>query len=138
MKFCDKVIQDHLLKGGEVKRKCDGREIHFGSFGLIYIDNNCKLSYILTKEDLKADDWVIADNYYDKIIANKILCFFWNENNDNYNVGYLFKVRGDMNYPFGAEILRNGYTVTNFFKNCKPLNANDYNIMNKGECYEIL
>lgn len=131
MKFCDNVIQNHLLNGGKIKRRLGSCNIiaHIGENGFIF--DNCGSFYAFCENDLKANDWEIADGYYEDLIANRNLCFFWNESTDNFNIGYLIKIKNDNSYHFGAEILRNGYTVPNFFKNCKPLNAKDYNIMNK-------
>lgn len=52
MKFCDKRIQEHLLKGGKIRR--------------------------VSNEDLIADDWEIVEPGYDwdKIIKENTLCIF--------------------------------------------------------------
>lgn len=99
MKFCDKMIQDHLLAGGaithsDLKYPIFLGDNYNGDTTIVYTtDDDGLFEYCLCQTDLERNDWKIADNYYEDIIANKILCLFWNKDNDMMNVGYLKKVK---------------------------------------------
>lgn len=132
MKFCDEIIQNHLLNGGKIKREsCDF---------LMFLNNNGLLCYqnevmstraALTKKDLTADDWEIVEPEYnyDKIIKDKILCVFWDEikKTDDPCVGYLSKKAAEGFY-------RKGWNCS--WQHCKPFNPADFNIAKYAKDYE--
>lgn len=82
MRFCTEEIQNQLLNGGTICRKYNRnsmigyRAIHLKNNILSFVDGHME-KYTLSADDLTADDWEIVDSYYENIIANKILCFFW-------------------------------------------------------------
>lgn len=136
MKFCDKVIQDQLLNGGKI--------IHSDLHYPIYLGNNCKddisliytneyngvFDFVVSQSDLERDDWQIVDSYYDDIIANKILCFFWNDGDEGYDVGYLKSVNKKFSdYRFVGEILTNMGTTFDYYLHCKAIEGKKFNIM---------
>ena len=136
MKFCDKAIQDHLLNGGKI--------IHSDLHYPIYLGDNCKddisliytngyngvFDFIVSQSDLERDDWQIVDSYYDDIIANKILCFFWNGEDEVYDVGYLKSVNKKFSdYCFVGEILTNMGTTFDYYLHCKVVEGKKFNIM---------
>ena len=131
MKFCDKAIQDHLLRGGRIRRKSDKFPMFFNEEGKVcYSCSSYIHEYNINKKDLAADDWEIVDSYYDDIIANKILCFFWNEEVEGYDVGYLKSVNKKFSdYRFVGEILTNMGTTFDYYLHCKAVEGKKFNIM---------
>lgn len=131
MKFFDKKIQNHLLNGGKIKRRNNNiwryRPILINDKNvLVFADTEDY--YILTKLDLTTDDWENVESKYDwdKIIKDKVLCVF--SDDENYKeevISILTKVDDD-------------YYTTNglWFKYCKPFNSDDYNIVKNIKEYE--
>lgn len=131
MKFCDERIQKHLLSGGKIKRH--------DLDTIICINNDKRLScgrlfnslYILTENDLTADDWEIVEPEYDwdKISKDKILCQFWDgiKKTDDPCVGYLSKKAAEGFY-------RKGWNCS--WLHCKPFNPADFNIVKDLKDYE--
>lgn len=129
MKFCDERIQNHLLNGGKVKRKLGSCNIimHIGENGFIF--DNSGSFYVFCEQDLTSDDWEIVESEYDwdKIIKDKILCIFSNEENyRNVRLSRLslvsdgkFKLLGGLSYNY-----------------CKPFNPADFNIAKNIKEYE--
>lgn len=130
MKFCDEMIQNHLLNGGKVKRS--------GTDYLIRLNGNndtvcCKHGYIsvyiFKREDFAADDWEIVGPKYnwDKIIKDKILCIFSDDVAYKINtITTLVSKDEDFYYT------NNG----TFYVNCKPFNPADFNIAKNIKEYE--
>lgn len=119
MKFCDERIQKHLLGGGKIKRRsCNFPMLLSNNGGFCY---QCDYihTYCLNRGDLTADDWEIVEPEYnwDKIIKDKILCVFSNEENyRNVRLSRLslisdgkFKLLGGLSYNY-----------------CKPFNPAEY------------
>ena len=130
MKFCDRVIQDHLMHGGKIKRPYFGSPIYYNDSDIVFKYNDIEKVYCLDKEDLTSDDWEIVDSYYDDIIANKILCFFWNGEDEGYDVGYLKSVNKKFSdYRFVGEILTNMGTTFDYYLHCKAVEGKKFNIM---------
>lgn len=135
MKFCDEIIQKHLLNGGIIKRifnNKDGnyRPILLGNDNvLVFADN--EEYYILTRQDLTSNNWVIVEHEYDwdKIIKDKILCVFSDyEDYRTYVISPLIKVE-DNSFSFKTiDELSYGY--------CKPFNPVDFNIAKNIKDYE--
>lgn len=66
MKFCDEIIQKHLLNGGKIKKTesdigWDYRPIKLDGELLVFADNGD--DYIITKDDL-INDWEIIGPEY--------------------------------------------------------------------------
>lgn len=130
MKFCDKEIQDHLKKGGKINRPFFGNPIYFNDLDLVFKYKDNEKVYCLNKEDLTADDWQITDDYYDYLIDNKVLCFFWNEDDEEYDIGYLKSVNKKFSdYPFLGEILTNRIPTFEYYLHCKPVEGKKFNII---------
>ena len=131
MKFCDKEIQDQLLRGGRIRRKSDKFPLFFNEEGKVcYSCSSYIHEYNINKKDLAADDWEIVDSYYDDIIANKILCFFWNGEDEGYDIGYLKSVNKKFSdYRFVGEILTNMGTTFDYYLHCKAVEGKKFNIM---------
>lgn len=141
MKFCDKEIQNHLLNGGKIKRTCDNRDwdyrpIKLDDELLEFADNED--DYVITRDDLTATNWEIVELEYDwdKIIKDRILCLFWNDDYDDYKLGYI-------NKNFNDGLLQCDVLGENTFhihmyniKNCKPFNPAKYNIAKDLKEYE--
>ena len=121
MKFCDKRIQNHLLNGGEIKRKLGSCNIimHIGENGFIF--DNSGSFYVFCEQDLTSGDWEIVEPEYNwnKIIKDKILCVFGKSMNQYYIVGYLQGINSD-----GKFELLGGLN----YDCCKPFNPADFNI----------
>ncbi len=128
MKFCDEVIQKHLLSGGKIKRKSDNFPVFLNEYGnMCYQD----MYYTINKNDLLADDWEIVEPEYDwdKIIKDKVLCVFSDDVAYKINtITTLVAKDEDFYYT------NNG----TFYVNCKPFNLTDYsNIAKDIKEYEI-
>lgn len=120
MKFCDEIIQNHLLAGGEVKRVNENtgyRSMRIGD------------DYQLDRDDLIADDWeiVVPEYDWDKIIEDKILCLFSDHKGFKYNIFSTLRMR-DNNFYYTD----NGTT----YKYCKPFNPAEFNIAKDLKDYE--
>ena len=122
MKFCDERIQNHLLNGGKIKRK----SCNF----LMFLNNNGFLCYqsdgpvhtcCINSKDLTADDWEFVEPEYDwdKIIKDKILCVFSDDENfKNNTLSTLIAKDKEIYYAENRAI----------YEYCKPFNPADYNI----------
>ena len=121
MKFYDERIQNHLLNGGKIKRRDFDVEVGLNKEKRLSCD--CSGYYILTQYDLTVDDWEIVEPEYDwdKIIKDKILCVFWDEEKytDIPCFGYLSRKTEVGFYRINGPC---------FWKHCKPFNPNDFNI----------
>lgn len=131
MKFCDERIQKHLLSGGKIKReRCDFLMFLNGNNGNLCYPWGC--AYCLDKEDLTVDDWEIVEPEYDwdKIIKDKILCQFWDSNQETQTpcVGYLAEKVAD-----GFRRCGDGYAT---WKNCAPVKIEQFNIAKDLKEYE--
>ena len=129
MKFCDEKIQNHLLKGGKIKRSDINVVVSINKEKRLSCD--CSKYYILTQYDLIYDEWEIIEPEYDwdKIIKDKILCVFWDdfEDKENPTVGCLTQKTAE------------GFWVKGWYcswEHCKPLNTTDYNIAKNIKAYE--
>lgn len=132
MKFCDEIIQKHLLNGGKIKREsCDFLMFLSNNGLLCYQSECCVHTCCINKKDLTSDDWEIVEPEYDwdKIIKDKILCQFWDEikYTDEPYVGYLTQKTAEGFY-------RNGWDCK--WKYCRPFNPTDYNIAKDLKEYE--
>lgn len=129
MKFCDERIQKHLLRGGKITLPFFDSPLYYNDFSLVFKYNNKEKVYCLNKKDLTSDDWEIVEPEYDwdKIIKDKILCVFSNEENyRNVRLSRLslisdgkFKLLGGLSYNY-----------------CKPFNPADFNIAKDAKDYE--
>ena len=133
MKFCDERIQKHLLSGGKIKRE----SCNF----LMFLNNNGFLCYqsdgpvhtcCINKNDLIADDWEIVELEYDwdKIIKDKILCVFSNQENFKYKaITTLDRIDKQNDTYFTHQ--------GDWYRYCKPFNPADFNIAKYLKEYEI-
>ena len=131
MKFCDKRIQNHLLNGGEIKRKLGSCNIimYIGENGFIF--DNSGSFYVFCEQDLTSGDWEIVEPEYnwDKIIKDKILCVFSHQENFEYKmISILSKKDEDNDCYFTSQGTRYRY--------CKPFNPADFNIAKDLKEYE--
>lgn len=133
MKFCDERIQKHLLNGGKIKKSTHCYPIFLGKEGTLCFnsDINTIFDYSIEKKDLTSDDWEIVEPEYDwdKIIKDKILCQFWDENEDadEPRVGYLTRMTAEGFYINGWDFC---------WKYCKPFNPAEFNIAKDLREYE--
>lgn len=130
MKFCDERIQKHLLKGGKVKRPIFNSPIYYNDFNVVFDYNNNKFDYnnntkvyCLKKSDLTADDWEIVEPEYDwdKIIEDKILCEFSDDNDykdDEKVISILTSIDEYRGFYYNSQGFR--------YKYCKPFNPSEY------------
>ena len=132
MRFCDERIQNHLLDGGKIKRvnkDYSYRSIILGDDSFKYADN--KDYYQLNRKDLESDDWIIIEPEYnwDKIIKDKILCVFSQQENFDYKIISTVSEKYEDN---------DGYFTSQgvWYKYCKPFNPADFNIAKDLEEYE--
>lgn len=141
MRFCDEKIQKHLLNGGKITHS----DLHYPIFLGDNCDNDISLIYtneydgvfdfIVSQTDLERDDWEIVEPKYDwnKIIKDKVLCVFYNANED-YKLGYIRKIWRDG--LFQCNVLGNGILHIYDMKNCKPFNPAEFNIAKDLKEYE--
>ena len=132
MKFYDERIQKHLLSGGKIRNNT-----YEGSY-IIYIGDNLIIRkdngeyYTIKGQDLSSDTWEIVEPEYDwdKIIEDKILCQFWNNNQETQTpfVGYLEEKVAD-----GFRRCDDGYAT---WKNCAPVKIEQFNIAKDLKDYE--
>lgn len=132
MKFCDEKIQKHLLNGGKIIYSGITYPL-FLRGGAIFFKNGSGeiLNYSISEEDLTADDWEIVEPEYnwDKIIKDKVLCVFSDEEDFKYKVISTLKKRSkDNNYYLTYQRV--------FYKFCKPFNPADFNIAKDLKEYE--
>ena len=67
---------------------------------------------------------------YDDIIANKILCFFWNGEDEVYDIGYLKSVNKKFSdYRVVGESVTNMGTTFDYYLHCKAVEGKKFNIM---------
>lgn len=130
MKFCDEKIQKHLLNGGKVKRPFFTKPIYYNDYSVVFEYNDKEKIYCLNKVDLAAYDWEIVEPEYDwdKIIKDKVLCIFSNDENFDSAIISTLK-RKDESYFYDARSI--------WFMYCKPIKASDYNIINNLKEYEL-
>lgn len=132
MKFCDERIQKHLLNGGKITHS-DLRYPIFLRGGTICFKNGSGeiLSYSIREDDLTTDDWEIVEHEYnwDKIIKDKILCVFSQQENFDYKIISTVSEKYEYN---------NGYFTSQgmWYKYCKPFNPADFNIAKNIKDYE--
>lgn len=132
MKFCNKKIQKHLLNGGKIKRRIETREIiiHLAKTGSFFNDKGDVFYISIT--DLTANDWEIVKPKYDwdKIVKDKILCHFWDNNQETQTpcMGYLEEKAVD-----GFRRCGDGYAT---WKNCAPVKIEQFNIAKDLKDYE--
>lgn len=139
MKFCDERIQNHLLNGRKIKREsCDFLMFLSNNGLLCYQSECCVNTCCINKKDLTADDWEIVEPEYDwdKIIKDKVLCVFWNNNSDNYVIGHLIKVLDNNCHKFVSETYANNLVRGIHWYQCKPFNPADFNIAKDLKEYE--
>ena len=136
MKFCDKIIQNHLLNGGKIKRRDFDLEVGLNKEKRLSYDRS--RYYILTQYDLTVDDWEIVEPEYDwdKIIKDKVLCLFWNNDSYNYAIGHLLKVLDNTFHKFVSETYCNNQIRGIHWYQCKPFNPADFNIAKDLKEYE--
>lgn len=131
MRFCDEIIQKHLLNGGKVKRSFFIKPIYYNDYSVVFEYNDKEKIYCLNKVDLTAYDWEIVEPEYDwdKIIKDKILCQFWNELKeiDPPIIGYLTKKTAE------GFCGKGGYCS---WQHCKPFSPADFNIAKDAKDYE--
>lgn len=132
MKFCDERIQRHLLNGGKITHS----DLHYPIFfrgGTICFKNGSGeiLSYSIREDDLTTDDWEIVEHEYnwDKIIKDKILCVFSQQENFDYKTISTVSEKYEDN---------DGYFTSKgmWYKYCKPFNPADFNIAKNIKDYE--
>ena len=131
MRFCDEIIQKHLLSGGKVKRPFFTSPIYYNDYSVVFKYNNKEKIYCLNKVDLAAYDWEIVEPEYnwDKIIKDKILCQFWDgvKKTDDPCFGYLSKKAAE-------GFNRKGWNCS--WQHCQPFNPADFNIAKDLKEYE--
>lgn len=130
MKFCDEKIQNHLLKGGKIKRSDIDVVVSINKEKRLSCD--CSKYYILTQYDLIYNDWEIVESKYnwDKIIKDKILCVFSDQEDFKYETISILSKRDKVDDYY--------YYTTNgiWFKYCKPFNSEEFNIAKNLKDYE--
>lgn len=129
MKFCDERIQKHLLNGGEIRRRDIDVVVSINKEKRLSCD--CSKFYILTQYDLTADDWEIVEPEYDwdKIIKDKVLCVFSDQENFEYKTISTLNGRDDQD---GIYFTSQGI----WYRHCKPFNPAEYNIAKNIKDYE--
>ena len=129
MKFCDERIQRHLLNGGKIKRRDFDVEVGLNKDKRLSCD--CSSYYILTQYDLTVDNWEMLESDYDwdKIIKDKILCVFSQQENFDYKTISILSKKDEDN---------DGYFTSQgmWYKYCKPFNPAEYNIAKNIKDYE--
>ena len=129
MKFCDEKIQKHLLNGGKIKR-CD-IDVEVSINKDKRLSCNCSKFYILTQYDLIDNNWEIVEPEYnwDKIIKDKILCVFSQQENFGYKIISTVSKKYEDN---------DGYFTSKgvWYKYCKPFNPEEFNVAKDLKEYE--
>ncbi len=131
MKLCDEAIQNHLISGGKIKRRIETYEIviHIDKNGFFFDDDGDV--YYFDNSDFIAGDWeVVGPEYdWDRIIKDKILCQFWDEQEytDTPMVGYLTKKTAEGFHGNGW------YCI---WKHCKPFDSVYFNAAKNIKEYE--
>ena len=133
MKFCDEIIQKHLLNGGKIKRESCDFLMFLSDKGLLSYKSECQVhTCCIHKKDLISDDWEIVEPEYDwdKIVKDKILCHFWDNNQETQTpcMGYLEEKAAD-----GFRRCGDGYAT---WKNCAPVKIEQFNIAKDLKEYE--
>ena len=126
MKFCDKAIQEHLLKGGKIKRKIYKCTLilNIGDNHMIF-DNSGNI-FKLSEDDLIDDGWEIVEPEYDwqKIIKDKVLCVLSNDASfEKFIIAPLTSYNNESNnaYPFACFYI-------GCYKYCKPFKPAEFNV----------
>lgn len=132
MRFCSKEVQDKLLKGGIIRRKYDSNNYLTLRMSSNRLETVFGDSYILRNSDLESNEWEIASDDWDweAIITLKILCVFWNTDDDNYAIGTLVNVLNDTCHKFVSKTYANNTIRSIHWNHCEPLNNRDYVIGN--------
>lgn len=134
MKFCDEIIQNHLLNGGKIKRESCDFLMFLSNNGVLCYQSECHVhTCCITKKDLTADDWEIVEPKYDwdKIIKDKILCVFSDAKNykkEEEVISLLISKDEDTDFYINSQ----GFQ----YKYCKPFNPADFNIAKDLKEYE--
>ena len=132
MKFCDERIQKHLLSGGKIKRESCNFLMFLNNSGfLCYQSDGHVHTCCINIKDLTADDWGFVEPEYDwdKIIKDKILCVFSDQENFEYKmISILIAKDEDEDFYVNLQGFR--------YKYCKPFNPADYNIAEDLKEYE--
>ena len=132
MKFCDERIQNHLLNGGKIVYSGIEYPLFLCSSTICFKDDNGKKhGYSISKYDLTNDDWEIVEPEYnwDKIIKDKILCVFSQQENFEYKtISTVSEKYEDNDGYFTSQGMR--------YKYCKPFNPADFNIAKNLKEYE--
>ena len=133
MKFCDERIQRHLLNGGKITHS----DLHYPIFlsddtRLSYKNENNEVwGYALSKRELTSNDWEIVEHEYnwDKIIKDKILCVFSQQENFDYKTISTVSEKYEDN---------DGYFTSKgmWYKYCKLFNPADFNTAKNIKDYE--
>lgn len=133
MKFCDENIQKHLLNGGKIKRESCNFLMFLNNKGfLCYQSDGPVHTCCINNKNLTADDWEIVESEYnwDKIIKDKILCVFSQQENFHYKIISTVSEKYEDN---------DGYFTSQgmWYKYCKPFNPADFNIAKDLKEYEL-
>lgn len=133
MKFCDEKIQKHLLNGGKIKRNDINVVVNINEEKRLSCD--CSGCYILTQYDLIADDWEIVKSEYnwDKIIKDKVLCVFWDDDDCVDDIFYVLGYLINFNNERSLRYQRHSGALYDF---CKPFNPAEFNIAKDLKEYE--
>lgn len=134
MKITDEEIRKHLSKGGKIIYPMLRQPLYIDKLDgiLTYTSKNgMKYVYNLSLADLESNDWEIVPKAYnyDKIIADKILCVFWND-------GY----EDCLNITTLKGISENGHFIdknNSLYDNCTIFNPADFVIAQNAEDYEL-
>ena len=123
MKCCDEKIQNHLLKGGKITLPFFDSPLYYNDFSLVFKYNNKEKIYCLNKKDLTSNDWEIVEPKYDwdKIIEDKILCEFSNDEDfkdDEKVISILTSIDEYRGFYYNSQGFR--------YKYCKPFNQSAY------------
>lgn len=135
MRFCDEKIQNHLLNGGKIKRRSRNFPMLLSDDGGFCYQCDYIHTYCLNRGDLTANDWEIIEPKYDweKIIKDKVLCVFWDNDDcikdDYYILGYLT----DANDKRSLKYQRHSGDL---YKYCKPFNSAEFKIAKDLKEYE--
>lgn len=141
MKFCDERIQNHLLKGGKIKRKlqeyygsgCGYRPVMLKN-DVLRFANGMNEKYYIDTLDLTADDWEIIPTEYDwdKIIKDKVLCVLSNDTSfEKFIIAPLTFYNNESNDTYSFACFYSGC-----YKYCKPFNPVEFNIAKNLKEYE--
>lgn len=132
MKFCDEIIQKHLLNGGKIRRESCDFLMFLNNKGLLCYQSECQVhTCCINKKDLISDDWEIVEPEYnwDKIIEDKVLCEFSHQENFEYKaITTLDRIDNQDGIYYTSQGV--------LYRYCKPFNSSDYNITKNIKDYE--